>query len=412
MDLLVNVSPLQPPLTGIGRYTRYLLEQLMLQEEIERLAGIGMLHPLERSQIEAMLVAGDDVAVPNGQTSKVDTSKPTALAEDPALKTAPVSLKRRLRSFVRHVPMARTLKSKLDGYNARRHAARYKDFVYWEPNYLLLPIDAKPVNTVYDLSHIAHPEYHPAERVKLMEQGLHKSIEQSEKIVVISEFTRQQVAKEFGVTEDRMAIVPPAVSDEFRIQPTEAQLNDLKARYKLPEQFLLSVATLEPRKNLHGLARAFARLPAAERKAFPLVLVGCKGWNLAQFEPELAQLEARGELIRLGYVSQQDLPMLFSAATAMAYVSFYEGYGMPIAESMAAGTPVITSNCTSMPEVAAGCATLVDPNDGDQITEALAQMLADPDLRKQRSEAGLIQSASYTWEASGDSLFNLLKQVQ
>lgn len=411
MDLLVNVSPLQPPLTGIGRYTRYLLEQLMLRSEIEQVVGIGMLQSLTREEIERLLVSGDSVAVPNGQVLKVSSSNEKEKSASVQKQSAAVNLKRQLRSLVRHVPMARTVKAKLDAYNASRHAARYKDFVYWEPNYLLLPIDAQPVNTVYDLSHIAHPEYHPAERIRLMEQGLHKSIEKSEKIVVISEFTKQQVSKEFGISSDKMAIVPPAVSDDFRIQPTTDQLADLKIRYKLPEQFILSVATLEPRKNLHGLARAFARLPAAERKAFPLVLVGCKGWNLAQFEPELAQLEARGELIRLGYVSQQDLPMLYSAATVMAYVSFYEGYGMPIAESMAAGTPVITSDCTSMPEVAAGCATLVDPNDGDQITEALMQMLTDPELRKQRSEAGLVQSVNYTWEASGESLFNLLKQV-
>jgi alpha-1,3-rhamnosyl/mannosyltransferase len=160
----------------------------------------------------------------------------------------------------------------------------------------------------------------------------------------------------------------------------------------------LAVSTLEPRKNLPRLLMAYARLPEALRARHPLALVGAKGWLNAELEQHLAPLERTGQLRRLGYVSQEDLPALYAGAHAFAYPSLYEGFGLPLLEAMASGAPALSSRCSSLPEVAGAAALLIDPEDLDALTAGLERLLDDAPWRVQARARGLEQARRFSWE--------------
>ncbi|MGB1237942.1 MAG: glycosyltransferase family 4 protein [Pseudomonadales bacterium] len=391
MKLVVNVAPIAPPLAGIGRYSRYLLAQLMSQQGICDLSGITPFKALDRQQLQQRITDCDNYALLQSEQS------------------ANNSIKRHCLRLMRYLPFSYPAKRLLEHYGARRHQFNRAETVYWEPSFLLLPIDLPSILTVYDLSHLSHPQYHPPARVKQLETHLERNIGQASRIVTISAFSKGEIIQAFGTDAHKISIVPPAVDDSFRLPVSAASLANLHQRYQLPQQFMLSVCTLEPRKNLATLMRAFSALPSRVRKHFPLVLVGAKGWGDSELQSTINRLEQRGELIRLGYVSQQDLPLLYRAAQLLVYVSLYEGYGMPVAEAMASGTPVITANVTSMPEVAAGAALLVDPLDEQMIGEAIQQVLEDQVMREKLITAGTEKSLDYTWGRSADLLYDVMQ---
>lgn len=393
MKLVVNVATIAPPLAGIGRYSRYLLEALMLQEGIDNLCGVTPFKMLDQQQLRQRISDSDnfELLVSTQSSNKI--------------------LKRNLLRLLRRLPFSYSAKRLLEQHAAKRHQASCENAIYWEPSFLLLPLELPSMLTVYDLSHLRHAQYHPAARVKLLETHLENNIAKASRIVTISEFTKREIMQTFGTDESKIAVVPPAVDSSFRRPVAAIELVSLRDRYQLPTQFILSVCTLEPRKNLLTLMRAFCLLPDPLRKRFPLVLVGAKGWGNSALENMMVRLEQRGELMRLGYVGQRDLPLLYRAAALLAYVSLYEGYGMPVAEAMASGTAVVTSNVTSMPEVANGAAVLVDPLDEKMISEAMYQVLEDNTLRENSIALGLEKSDSYTWDRSASRLYDVMQDL-
>lgn len=396
MNLLTNVSPLLPPLTGIGHYTRQLTLHLLASGSIDDLKGVSALRWHDYQAIERMLV---DV---------------TAAAELPSEKGTASSVvsKDFLLNLARRVPFARRLKRALAQRTAQQMSNQCRDYVYWEPNYTLLPLDNPSAVTVHDLSHLHFPEYHPSERVDILERTLSESLQKASRVIAVSEYTRQDIAKHFALSADKIDVVSPAVCNSFRTTFSAQALALVRKKHSLPEQYILSVATLEPRKNILGLVRAFGLLSQATRRQFPLVLVGTRGWLTDELDQALAPLMKKGEAMRLGYVDQADLPKVYAAATCMAYVSFFEGYGMPVAEAMTAGVPVVTSTSSSMPEVAAGAAALVDPYDVESISAVLGRMVEDEPYRQAMSLKGKKASAGYTWHNSSERLLSVLRRVE
>lgn len=394
MRLIVNVTPLLSPLTGIGHYTNELLVKLLQSEAVEDIRGVSPLRWYDQSQLGELLQCSGEQATPAMQVKSRAASS------------------RALIDLVKKLPYARTAREFIQQQTVRRQGANFSDYLYWEPNYTLLPLSNPAVSTVHDLSHIHYPQYHPKERIKLLNKRLSKSLLRANRLIAVSEYTRQDMVKQFDIPADKIDIVSPAVCDSFRISPTESELNQVKSIYQLPENYLLSVATLEPRKNIEGLIKAFSALPGNMRRSYPLVLVGARGWLTESLERLISPLLESGEVIRLGYVEQHHLPLIYAGATAMAYVSFFEGFGMPVAESMAAGTPVITSNNSSMPEVAQGAAMLVEPERSDSIREALFTLLSDEALQQNMINSGRTIAAKYTWENSADKLLSVLSKLQ
>jgi len=227
---------------------------------------------------------------------------------------------------------------------------------------------------------------------------------------VVSEFTCREVVEYFNPKQP-IDIVPPGVGEEF-FNVSADEVVRCKEKFNLPHEFVLSVSTLEPRKNLARLVDAYEQLPEALREKYPLVLAGATGWHASPIENSLRRLVEKKQAIILGYVEQPMLPALYAAATLTAYVSVYEGFGMPIVESMAAGTPVLTSNVTSMPEVSGKYAALVPPDNVAEIASALEHCLSNPDRLISMSQAGVARAREFSWESAALKLFESLEMAK
>lgn len=394
MKLLVNATPLIPPLSGIGRYTQQLLLNLFTESAIEDIDGFVPFAFYSRQELLTMVHELE-------HEDEVSSSR----------ATVPLSNIAQLKRVARKIPAARYLKQQLQQLLIGKKFKQYKDHIYWESNYVLTPFDGVKVATIYDLSHIRYPDFHPSDRLKWLDEHLPETIADADALVAISEFSKQEIISVFNVAAEKISIVPPAVAPVFRQKYSDTQLQQVQQLLQLPEQYVLSVGTLEPRKNIKGLVQAFSRLPQSLRKAYPLVLAGAKGWHTAEIEAVLKPLLNSGEVILLGYVAQQHIPILYAGATVLAYVSHYEGYGMPVAEAMCSNTAVLTSNVASMPEVAADCAQLVDPNDIEQITEQLRELLEDQSKRENLQQRAKKVSDNYRWENSARRLVQVFQTL-
>jgi glycosyltransferase involved in cell wall biosynthesis len=216
-------------------------------------------------------------------------------------------------------------------------------------------------------------------------------------VLTISESTRRDVIRLFGVAPENVVTTYCGVSDRFQPAP-ETDIPAFRERNALPEKFFLYVGTIEPRKNVAGLVRAYARYRRDADNPLPLILAGGRGWKDREVFDLVDQL-GLGDNVRFpGFVPSEDLPLWYSAATAFVYPSRYEGFGLPVAEAMACGTPVIATTASSLPEVVGEAGKLVPPEDEESLTSALSQIASDSDLRRRLSLAGRKQAARFRWE--------------
>ena len=398
MKLLVNVSSLKGQLSGVGRYTAEVLRALLSDTGVESIVGFDELHCYRRESLLDLLRDLD--------AKKINRrGRRAQIIQENVYRAA--------KSATRNLPGLFAIKTTVRNVNFQRLRRDSPESVYWEPNFICHDNKGPTVATIYDLSHLRCPQYHPAQRVKRLNLGVRKTLEVADKLTTVSEFSKRELVRLCGVSENNIAVVPPAVSDSFRHTCSPEMLAKIKCKYKLPKSYLLSVGTLEPRKNLRGLINAFLRLPTALRRQFPLVLVGCQGWRHSEMDSVIRKLQIRGEVCRVGFVSQLDLPGVYQGASAFAYLSYYEGFGMPIAEALASGVPVLTSNCASMPEVAKGSALLANPYDPDDVFQQLQRLLLDNGpLCKENVARGIDVTAAYTWKASARSLAKVFSGLQ
>lgn len=253
------------------------------------------------------------------------------------------------------------------------------------------------VVTVYDLSFLRYPEaFRPFNRWYLS-QFTANTVKRAKAVMTISESTRRDVIDLLGVAPDRVYTIYCGVDDSFKSLP-EPEVEAFKARRQLPDTFVLFLGTLEPRKNVDGLIRAYAAWKARDPKAPLLVIAGGQGWYYEEIFQLVESLNLTDSIRFPGYVPQEELPLWYNAASLFVYPSHFEGFGLPVLEAMACGTPVITSTASSLPEVAGDAARLVEPTDTDALAEALATVVTHPDLQMDMKEKGLAQAAKFSWE--------------
>lgn len=270
--------------------------------------------------------------------------------------------------------------------------------VYHEPNLIARPFGGVTVLTINDLSWRARAEFHPGPRTAWIERRLPGSIAQARRFVAISAFTAGEMVRGLGIARDRIDVVPLAPSPAFRPLPAGEAAPTL-ARFGLaPGGFVLSVSTLEPRKNFDRLLAAHARLPDALRTRHPLTVAGGPGWG-AVLEGTAADRATRaGHLRLLGHVADEELAALYSHCAVFAFPSLYEGFGLPVIEAMACGAPVVASATTATGETAGDAALLVDPLDEAAIATALRTMLEDPSAAAGYRALGLARARDFTWD--------------
>lgn len=389
MKLILATDAIFPPLTGIGRYASELASRLPLHPAIDEVRYFGMW----RWQGGGLKGAG---------------------AAAVTLPAVPPWLARLRREFAdrRWAVSAYDLIGERWRARLLRQAGRDDvPAVYHSPNFFLPHYDGPAVVTVHDLSIDRFPETHQPAQRHYFDLAFARSLARAQRVITVSATVRDELIAAYGLAPEQVVAVLHGVDACFQPRPAAA-LQAVLARYQLqPGGYLLSVSTLEPRKRLEQLIAAHARLPAAVRTRWPLVLVGARGWLNQRLQKTIEAGEQGGWLRYLGYVDQTELPLLYAGARAFAMVSIYEGFGLPLLEAMASGVPVLTSNRSCMPEVSAGAALLVDPDDVDAIAGALGQLLDDQAWRAAAIERGLARAAELSWERCIDATVEVYRQA-
>lgn len=281
---------------------------------------------------------------------------------------------------------------------------RTKPSLYHETRYALFDFNEGPIVTsIYDLSFMRHPEWHPIDRVRHFEKFCLKKLCQVEAVITISEFSKKEMVSLLNTDPARIHVTPLGV--DHRFSPGEGRIAGL------PDQYILYLGNLEPRKNLSMLVKTYQALPQELRDRYALVIAGAKTWHTHEMKKALAPFRRSERIILTGYVPQRWLPDLYRGASLFVYPSFYEGFGLPVLEAMASGVPVLASNAASLPEVAGDAGVLVNPCDEDAWREAMRELLEDEKKRKEMTEKGIARARLFSWEKCAHQTRSVYEKV-
>jgi glycosyltransferase involved in cell wall biosynthesis len=270
----------------------------------------------------------------------------------------------------------------------------------------------KLVMTIHDVSFLHFPEYHTeANRVHCLNGTLEGAIS-ADRIIAISEHTKKDLVEYFNVPDERIAVTPLAARSEFHPRPQDQVRERVRKNWGLDEPYILSVGTLEPRKNIRRLIGAFCSLPPEIAGKYSLVVAGGKGWLSSEIYKFVSDMGAESRVRFLGYVPDAELPWLYCGATCFAYPSLYEGFGMPPLEAMASGVPVITSNTSSLPEVVGDSGLQVDPGSEDAIREGILKVLLNDELRSSMARNSLKRAALFSWEKTASETLAVYESLR
>lgn len=261
--------------------------------------------------------------------------------------------------------------------------------------------------TVYDLSFLHYPERFPALQRLYLSTQTRRSCRQARRVITISESGRRDVHRFFGVPLEKIDVVPPGVDEMFRPLPA-ATVAAFRSRLDLPERFVLHVGTLQPRKNIPLLLEAIARLQRAD---LPLVLVGGKGWMYDEIFARVQALDLANRVRFTGYVSDDELPLWYNAATLLALPSAYEGFGMPVIQALACGTPVIVADSSALPEAAGDAGLLFPPGDVAALVNQMLVVLDSPEQVATMRQRGFAHVKQFSWVRSGEKMGNVYQHA-
>lgn len=267
------------------------------------------------------------------------------------------------------------------------------------------------VATIHDLVAFHHPHTIPMKYAFYMRFLIKLMIRRAGGIITDSEFIRNEIIKMFHVDEKKVFAIPIAASEMFKPTEDKSRIEKLKELYGINKRYFLHVGNIEPRKNLTNLFRACDRVWERLGQDFQLVVVGKKGWLYRGIFDTLRETKCAHDVIFTGYVREEDIPALYSGADFFIFPSIYEGFGLPILEAMRCGTPVITSNVSSMPEVAGDAALYVDPSKPEDIAEKILELVYNKTLREKMREKGFLQAAKFSWEKTARKILNVYVKV-
>jgi glycosyltransferase involved in cell wall biosynthesis len=289
--------------------------------------------------------------------------------------------------------------------------------LFHSPDFVLPPTAGVPtILTVHDLSFLRVPQFFVPGFRGYLEGAVTRAVGRARHILADSESTRCDLIELLAVEPARVSVLYPGVEARFQPVQDATVLGQVRARYELPERFVLGLSTLQPRKNFDGLIEAFCRLVGdcgndPEIAGLHLVIVGGKGW---MYEETLALVEhvGLGSVVHFpGFAADEDLPALYSLASVFAFPSWYEGFGLPVLESMACGTPVVAADNSSLPEAVGDAGLMVDAGEPVALADALGRLLRDSGLRERLVVAGREQARRFTWEDAGKQLLQVYGSV-
>jgi len=291
------------------------------------------------------------------------------------------------------------------------HFARTKPDIFLSPDgYLSLSTKVKSVGVIHDLNFEHYPENLPYLAKKYYTTMFPRFARKAERIATVSEYSKSDIAATYHVDPSKIDVVYNGASQIFEPLSPEEQIAT-RQKYSQGREYFCFVGTLHPRKNLVNLFKAFDIFKNSDTKGIKLVLAGARMWWTDEIRLTFETMQHREDVIFTGRVSDNDLAALMASALALTYVSFFEGFGIPILEAFQCDTAVITSNVTSMPEVAGQAAILADPFSVHSIADALQKMAADDAFRKELIEAGRHQREKFSWQQSAYKLWNCVEKV-
>jgi glycosyltransferase involved in cell wall biosynthesis len=290
--------------------------------------------------------------------------------------------------------------------------------IFHSTDFVLPPVrQARTILTVHDLTFMRLPECAEAGLRAYLNKVVPRSIERADLVLADSHSTKNDLIELLGVSPDKIEVVYAGVERRFRPMEGEIALQRVRKRYGLDFHFILSLGTLEPRKNFTGLIEAYALMRGNRAdfhtcqgmgdRGLKLVIAGGKGWLYDGVFARVEELGLENEVIFPGFVADEDLPALYSLAELFVFPSLYEGFGLPPLEAMACGTPVVISDRPSLPEVVGEAGLMVEATDGQELARAMEQVLTDENLRREMREKGLKQAEKFTWEAAAGKLLDV-----
>ena len=309
-----------------------------------------------------------------------------------------------LKSTINKFPFIKKIAREILFISSRLFATKYD--LYWQPNFIPnRGVKAKKiVTTVHDFSFFIHRDFHPKETLEYFDNSFYKNIYRSDIIITGSNYTKSEILERLDFKEENIRVIYHGVNHNlFKIY------NNIELDFKLPPKFILSVGSIEPRKNLLGLLKAYNLLTKDIKDEYKLILVGFKGWENREIMKIINQ--NREYIEYLGFISNEDLAKVYNLSSCFVYPSFYEGFGLPIVEAMACGTAVVSSNSSSLPEVGGDAVLYCNPHNIYDIRDKINMVLLDNNLKEELIQKGLKQAKLFSWEKSAREHLDVFKEV-
>ncbi len=266
------------------------------------------------------------------------------------------------------------------------------------------------VITVHDLAFLLYPRFLTSDSARYYGQ-VDLAARGADHIIAVSESTKRDTVRLLGVPPEKITVIYEAAHPLFTPMADPEALARVRERYRLPPDFILFVSTIEPRKNIPTLLRAFRRLRDNYKSKATLAIAGNRGWLVEEVDATIEELQLGDSVRCLGGVPNEELVYLYNAARLFVFPSFYEGFGLPPLEAMACGTPVIVSNTSSLPEVVGDAGWLVNPEDVEGLTVAMYRILSDENLRREMRTKGLARAATFSWERAARETLQVYRRV-
>jgi glycosyltransferase involved in cell wall biosynthesis len=374
MRIGLDGFPLLVPLTGVGHYTFELARALALLAPSDQFELVAP-GPFPSSIIEDIrLNCPDNLRAVNAEATSISRRRWWAVG-------LPLYLR----------------KSSLDLF----HGTNY-EVPLWSKRRSLL--------TIHDLSILLHADTHKADLTRRARRRLPMMVRSAARIITATQCVRREICEHLHVKADRVMVTPYAPRSGFQAVPA-AQANQTKQRLGIEDEFILFVGTVEPRKNLLSLVRAFEQILRQTARRPQLVVAGAEGWLMDELFAFIKQSSIGDRLCLTGYLDDDDLRALYSSCTVFVYPSIYEGFGLPPLEAMACGAPVIASNIATFQETLGSAAQLVDPNDVEALAGSMVEILDDEDRRHELSRRGLEQIAKFSWKRTAELTLEVYREV-